>query len=349
MKRKILAIILTALMVLWIAVPRHIENGFIVESIIDDNMGINVHYPKTGNEKLDKDIYFYVSKIIREHQESGKKDTILHMTFECYSSFFTVIRFTIAYEKENTPRFEYVTKISHKNFFTFTRAKNASSAVIADAGADNDSPTPSKPLNGKKLIALTFDDGPSEHTMKIINILDNYGAKGTFCVLGTKVPSYRQTIEIMHSGGHEIANHTFNHKKLTSLTDDDMLDEIQKTQDAVFKITGEYPRFTRPTYGAFNSKVREGLKMPLLMWNKDTMDWNSKNADYIFKQATKNLKDGDIILFHDVYPTTVQAIEKIVPYLIENDFYPVTVSELMSIKGTNVENGKAYFSAGSSS
>ena len=64
MKRKILAIILTALMVLWIALPRHIENGFIVESIIDDNMGINVHYPKTGNEKLDKDIYFYISKII---------------------------------------------------------------------------------------------------------------------------------------------------------------------------------------------------------------------------------------------------------------------------------------------
>lgn len=342
MKRKALAVIMTVLLALVVIIPRPTENRYYVKSIIDYQKGINVHYPTSINDKIDSDIYRFISKEIREHEESGKRNALLNISFDCYSSFFTVIIFKISIERENTTRSERLAKTRYKSFFTLSKGQEVS--PIAPTLAYKEDNSKNIPA-GKKLVALTFDDGPSEHTMSILNTLDSYGAKGTFCVLGTKVPSYRSTIEIMHAGGHEIANHTFNHQKLTSMKDDEMLKEVQKTQDAVYEITGEYPAFLRPTYGAINSKVRTNINMPLLMWNKDTMDWKSRNADYIFKQAVSNLKDGDIILFHDIYPSTAKAIEKIIPYFIDNGFCPVTVSELLSIRGIEAETGKAYFSS----
>ena len=353
MKEKIIAVITSIVIICWLAIPRHHTNQFYVESIIDYEKGINVHYPLTGNEKLDKDIYSFISSTIRIHEENIK-DSLLNISFECYSSIFTVIRFKITTEKESSIRSSHLIKTEYKNFYTFKRGSNiavSTSFDLTSADAlpnDTDDPLINSPLENKKLVALTFDDGPSEHTMEIINILDSYGVKATFCLLGTKISTYRQTVEIMYSGGHEIANHTYNHQKLTSLEDEDMQAEVQRTQDAIYEITGQYPSFLRPTYGAINSRVRSQIKMPILMWSKDTLDWQSRNADYIFSKAVEGLKDGDIILFHDLYPSTVEAIKKLIPYLLKNGYYPVTASKLLTLRGIKAVDGKAYFSSSSS-
>lgn len=332
-------ILLSIIMMLIICLPRPSGHNYEVESIIDYDKGISVHYPKTGDEKLDDRIYAYISRLIREHDESGKRDALLSVSFDCYSSVFTVIRFKITLQKQSSTRSTYLTNTRYNYFFTLK--KNEPVMTIAYMGGEKSEESP----KGKKLVALTFDDGPSEHTISILNTLDNYGVKATFCVLGTKVGSYSSTIEIMHSGGHEIANHTFSHQKLTSLKDDEMQKEVQRTQDAVYNITGEYPTFLRPTYGAINSRVRTGIDLPLLMWSKDTLDWKSRDANYIFSQAINGLNDGDIILFHDIYPSTAEAIEKLIPYLLDNGYCPVTAKELFALRGKEPSSGTAYFSS----
>lgn len=345
MKQKRFIAILAVILIIWVSIPRQKTNPYYVESVIDYEAGVSAHYPVTGNEKLDSKMQNFVNQTVEEYKASGQKNTILNISFKCYSSLFTIIRFRVSTDKEQNARGEFTSTHWHKNFFTFS-SKPYIPTVSTMSTVDNGTHTEIK--KDKKLVALTFDDGPSQHTMSILNTLNEHESHATFCVLGNKVDSYKEAIEIMHASGHEIANHTFDHKKLTALSESAMLEEIAGTQEAVKSITGEYPTFLRPTYGSFNSKVREGASMPLLMWNKDTLDWKSKNVDYIFTQATSNLKDGDIILFHDIYPTTAQAIEKIVPYLVENGYQLVTVSELLEAKGIVPENGKAYFSSRSS-
>lgn len=332
-------ILLAIIMALVICLPRPSVHSYAVESIIDYDKGISIHYPKTGNEKLDNRIYSYVTKLVKEHNDSGKRDALLSVTFDCYSSFFTIIRFKVTLQKQSSTRSAYLTKTKYNYFFTLDKS-NALVTTAYMGGGENE-----QEVKGTKLVALTFDDGPSSYTMDILNTLDNYGVKATFCVLGTKVNAYSQTIEIMHSGGHEIANHTFSHQKLTSLEDDEMQKEISRTQDAVYEITGEYPSFLRPTYGAINSRVRTNINMPLLMWSKDTLDWKSRDTNYIFSQAISGLKDGDIILFHDIYPSTAKAIEKLIPYLLENGYQPVTARELFALRGLEPSSGNAYFSS----
>lgn len=347
MKQKTLALILATLLLIWVCIPRHKPNPYKVESIIDYESGVIFHYPVTGKEALDKSIKSFVDQTISEYVAAEHKNTSLNASFGCYSSVFTLIRFKVTINKEGTSRDSDTKKSWHKNFIVLWGDSYVPVSTMASTdNKETVSPEP-VPKTGKKQIAITFDDGPSSYTSTILDLLDKHDFKATFFVLGMRVDSHRDIIARMKSSGNEIGNHTFNHEKLTTLEPKQINAEISKTQEAVKSITGVYPKYLRPTYGAFNSKVRDISNMPLLMWNKDTMDWKSKNADYVFSQATASLKDGDIILFHDIYPSTVEAIEKLLPYLESNGFEAVTVSQLFEGKSVSPEDGIAYFSTSS--
>lgn len=183
-----------------------------------------------------------------------------------------------------------------------------------------------------KVVALTFDDGPSRYTNDIIDILEKNDAVATFFILGNKVKLYEDTLKRSISNGNEIGNHTFNHKWLTKLTDDEIKEQISNTQSIIEEVTGYTPLLFRPSYGSLNKRVRKDINLDIVLWNVDTMDWKYKSTNKIVARATNNVKDMDIILLHDTYKSTKDSLEKIITTLKDKGFTFVTVSELKEIK-----------------
>ncbi|MCC8074191.1 MAG: polysaccharide deacetylase family protein [Clostridiales bacterium] len=203
----------------------------------------------------------------------------------------------------------------------------------------------------KPMVALTFDDGPSyaqddgkNSTEKILDVLEEYGARATFFMCGSRVNEYNsylleKEIEI----GCELGNHTYDH---THYGDKVTAEDIKKSSDAIEKACGQAPTIFRCPGGIITSKTRkECVKegMPIAYWSVDTEDWKSRDADKIYKKVMNNVYDGCIILMHDIYDSTAEAVEKIVPALIEEGYQIVTVSELIKAKtGEEPKAGEQY-------
>ena len=185
--------------------------------------------------------------------------------------------------------------------------------------------------NGK-FIALTFDDGPSIYTERIIELLKEYDVNATFFILGNKVEPYKDVLKKSLLYGNEIGNHSYNHKWLIKLDDDEIIEQINKTQEIIKNNLGYTPTLFRPTYGSLNESVKKDTNLKIILWNVDTLDWKYKNVNTIVSRATKNLKDGNIILMHETYKRSYEALKKIIPIIKEKGFTFVTISELEEIK-----------------
>lgn len=199
----------------------------------------------------------------------------------------------------------------------------------------------------KKQIALTFDDGPTPTvTNRILDTLEKYQAKATFFVVGRQVEHDNDLLARAVEIGCEIGNHTWDHKNMTKYKKKALKQSIQKTEDIVKQYTGFDVSLVRPTYGKLNKQVKKNVARPMIYWNVDTLDWKTRDVKKIFSSIkNEKVKDGDIILMHDLYPATADALEKIVPYLQKEGYEFLTVSELMSKKGVALENGKVYYSS----
>lgn len=184
----------------------------------------------------------------------------------------------------------------------------------------------------QKAIALTFDDGPTKYTKDAIRILKKYNANATFFILGNKVEIYYDTLKEMLKNGNEIGNHSYNHKWLTRLTDDEILYQIEETQKIIKNKLGYTPTVLRPTYGAVNNHLRNLSPLEIIMWDVDPQDWHAKSSKYIANNIINNAKDGDIIILHDASAKTVKSLELFIPQLMEEGYQFVTVSELKEIK-----------------
>lgn len=192
---------------------------------------------------------------------------------------------------------------------------------------------PNKILDpNKKFIALTFDDGPSIYTKEVINILKKYNCNATFFVLGNKVEIYQETIRESLKNGNELGNHSYSHKWLIKLDEESLKEQIDKTQDIIQETTGYTPKLLRPTYGSVNQKIRNLDQFEIILWNVDTLDWKYKSIDRIVNRATRNPKDGNIILMHDIHQRTVKALDKIIPILQNQGFELITISEMKEIQ-----------------
>lgn len=193
------------------------------------------------------------------------------------------------------------------------------------------------------MVALTFDDGPNpECTERILNVLQENYSKATFFVVGTNAEKYPEILKLVAGAGNEIGNHTFNHSNLTELSSEDVEEQIDKVNRAVKKATGENPTVIRPPFGAYNDDLLSRLEVPVVLWDLDTKDWDSRNAQAVVDNVLSNVKDGDIILMHDIYESTAEAVEILVPKLKEQGFQVVTVSDMARYKGKALENHKAY-------
>ena len=195
----------------------------------------------------------------------------------------------------------------------------------------------------KKMVALTYDDGPSIYTPRILKTLKENNSVATFFVVGNRVPMYSDTVKKAHDMGCEIGNHTYEHKSLPNLSETEVKRQISKTNKEVKKAIGEKPVIMRPTGGATNTNIKKWVGMPSIIWSVDTLDWKTRNADSTRRAVLNRVKDGDIVLMHDLYSATATASETIIPELVRRGYQLVTVSELAECRGGMKETG-AYYS-----
>lgn len=198
----------------------------------------------------------------------------------------------------------------------------------------------------KPMVALTFDDGPSIHTEKILDLLEQYDSRATFFVIGNLVESRRETIERAFDMGSEIMGHSWDHRNLTKLSAREISTQVTDTANAIESVTGLRPQMYRTPYGAVNDRVRDvsgELGFAIISWSVDPRDWQTRNTDAVHAAIMRNVKDRAIILSHDLYGTTADAMERVIPELLELGYQLVTVSELMFYSDITLEAGVVYY------
>lgn len=192
----------------------------------------------------------------------------------------------------------------------------------------------------KKTIAFSFDDGPSDYDLKIIDPLKDSHASATFFVVGNRLRSFPKSVEKMVSSGMEIGNHTYDHKSLAGLSNEKIKEQITKTNDIFYEMTGEKIKLLRPSYGAVNARVQRQVGMPIVLWDVDTLDWKTRNADKVYKEIMEGKSDGAIVLMHSLYASTLEAVKKTLPELYKEGYQVVSVGELAKLKGVSLDAGK---------
>lgn len=200
----------------------------------------------------------------------------------------------------------------------------------------------------KPMIALTFDDGPgyNDASDRILDVLEKYNARATFFMVGKNAADHPNNVKRKIKLKCELGNHTYNHnhygKNVTA-------NDIKDASDAIYKACGQYPTAFRSPGGNTTDTIRNECKkenMALYYWSVDTEDWKSRNADKVYNAVMKNVKDGDIILMHEIYSSTADAVERMVPELIKKGYQLVTCEELIQAKtGAKPKSGEQYVDA----
>ena len=188
------------------------------------------------------------------------------------------------------------------------------------------------PTTGNKVIALTFDDGPGPHTAHLLDILDQYGAKATFFLIGSKVSGQASIVRSIQARGHQLGNHSWSHPELPKLPVDQITSEIDRTNEAIRQATGITPSILRPPYGAVNGVVLEQLRlrgMSSILWSVDTRDWADRNSQIVCSRAVAGARPGAIILMHDIHQTSVGAVPCILSALKQQGYSFVTMQGLL--------------------
>ena len=219
-------------------------------------------------------------------------------------------------------------------------------AAAESPAVEEPTPTPT-PVPKAKAVALTFDDGPSrDNDGTILEALQANGAHATFFVLGNRARVDGDIMQMILDAGCEIASHSWDHPQLSKIKWKKAKSQIDRTDRIVSKLLNGYQiSLLRPPYGSISKTMRKKVEKPMILWSLDTEDWKSRNAKKVFNRVKKEVKDGDIILMHDIHPETAEAVKKIVPWLSEQGYDMLTVTELMARKGKTMEGGKAYLDA----
>ena len=195
----------------------------------------------------------------------------------------------------------------------------------------------------KPMVCLTFDDGPSEYTNEILDLLVEYNAKATFFEVGINIDGHEDALRRELELGMQQGNHTWSHQDLGSISEEEAIQEIEKGKERIYEVTGQYPSVLRPPYGSLNGKAYL-IDVPIVTWSVDTEDWKSLDADSVMDMIyAEDTLDGKCILMHSLYGSTVEALRMLLPYLAEQGFQCVTVSEMARYRhGEELQNGEWY-------
>lgn len=197
---------------------------------------------------------------------------------------------------------------------------------------DNNSETVSKDDNldnsDKKFIAFTFDDGPGKYTSELIDTLELNNSSATFFMLGNRMKYNTDIVKKVYNSNSEIGTHTYSHKRLTSLSNDEIYNEINSSEIIFNDITGDHLKYLRPPYGSYNDHIKD-LGYNIILWNIDPKDWLTRDSKKIYNSVLNNACDGCIVLMHDIYPETIEAVKMLIPTLNEMNYEVVSISNLI--------------------
>lgn len=193
-----------------------------------------------------------------------------------------------------------------------------------------------------KYVALTFDDGPSSFTDRLLDCLEKNKAKATFFMVGKEIEYFSEEVKRMQKLGCELGNHTYSHADLTSLSPEEMTAEIAGVDNLLAELTGRGASVVRPPYGSVNDSVKSTVGTPMILWSIDTLDWESQEPDKIVETTVSQVEDGSVILMHDIFSTSVDAAEILIPRLKKEGYEFVTVHELAKKNGIELSTGTTY-------
>ncbi len=227
---------------------------------------------------------------------------------------------------------------------TGTESQTTTESTVSLVTSDNPyGIDPSKPM-----VALTFDDGPSKYTWSIVSALAQYNARATFFLVGNRVASHEAAIDFVLENHNEVASHSFSHANLAKITEEEVLSQIQKV-DTALQMQHDYtPALFRVPYGERDERVLQIMReqnKPVIGWSVDPRDWEVQDKDAVVQHVLSHVKDGDIILMHDLYKPTADAVAELIPALQERGYQLVTVSELFHYKGLELIPGTYYYAS----
>lgn len=179
-------------------------------------------------------------------------------------------------------------------------------------------------------VALTFDDGPhAVYTPQLLDGLKERNVKASFFLIGKLVEENPDIVKRMQEEGHLIGNHTYDHVQLDLLSDEEACAQVTKAGNAIFEATGMYTAYLRPPFGAWKKDLDCIVTMLPVLWNVDSLDWTTSNADRVVSKVVNNVQDGDIILMHDEYASSLEAAFRIIDILQEQGYEFVTVDQFL--------------------
>lgn len=226
--------------------------------------------------------------------------------------------------------FEYA---NHERFVALKNPAVPSLAPKEQLSVNSMEIDPNKPM-----IVFTFDDGPTpEITERIMNAFLSVNGRATFFELGSRMESYGDITKMLYENGFEIGNHSYSHANLSIADEAAIRQEIYATQDIAYSITGKEISVVRPTFGAISELMREVIPFRMINWTVDSLDWKSRNKDAIYSEVLPYIEDGSIILMHDLYESTAEAVEGMLPILAEKGYQFVTLSDYLKIKENQLE------------
>ena len=182
----------------------------------------------------------------------------------------------------------------------------------------------------KPSIAITFDDGPSSrYTGRLLDGLKERNVKASFFLIGENAKENPELVERIYKEGHLIGNHTYSHVQMTHLSEKEAANEIERTDQVISAITGEHVAYMRPPFGAWQRELEIKMEVLPVLWSVDPLDWTTENVDEIVSKVVTEVEEGDIILLHDCYASSVEAALRIVDILQKEGYEFVTVDRLL--------------------
>ena len=207
-------------------------------------------------------------------------------------------------------------------------------------------PKPPPDCSRVKCVALTFDDGPAESTAELLDVLAARNVRATFFLVGENVVKHPELVRREHEAGHELGDHSYTHADLGNASEKKVLDQLTRTQDAIRRASGVTPVLLRPPYGSVSkrlTRITREMGLAQVLWTVDPLDWEHRDTRYVEKRVLKAVKPGYVVLMHDIHPTSVKAVPKIIDRLAAEGYAFVTVSELY---GGKLVPGKEYGQTG---
>ena len=199
-------------------------------------------------------------------------------------------------------------------------------------------------LSYYKTCALTFDDGPSQHnTPKVLEALMETGGRGTFFVIGNRIKENRFLVQQEHDNGHAVASHNWHHGNVTKSSGSSLRAMKKKVNDAMIRSIGIPVRYDRVPGGRYPPMIKAKVGWSYIQWSLDTYDWRGGSTAGVMSKVRKKLRDGDIILCHDIKDNTPESARQIIRYLEDQGYMPLTIDELFAKDGVPLEPDKVYF------